>query len=475
MSTFLPQSGVRPSFRLNPPKPFIVWLAITETIALLPVFFQEYLLAFVVAFGLFAVFFVYSRPDNSLVVLPIFLYLPFEIPGLDGIQFSEIGSLFVLIAILIAVLGHKSDLQFEAPAFIPLMLIILAACLSLINARYFWAGIKNIAKYIEAFVLFFLATVNLISDRKTIERIFTSFLLAGLLAALIGIQRFIQGYETRVFGLLGGGFGAYMGICTLLALSILVFSESKPRQLLALFILPILVSALLLSQTRAWLLATGCALLFMMWQTKNKKQTLKIMIILLAISGMVYLTLYGRTIFSGGEAELISQGAGRAIETGLAKGDTQGKYVSILMRLFIWMHGFSIYLKHPVFGFGIGNLRFRNFFTGELGAPSEPNVGYVDNHWLNVLYETGILGILGWIWLSVVVYKACAFLLRRSQEREWQIISLPLCGSMIIFLVGGMFWALTVVHEMTVLIPFLLGLIFASARILEKEKNRSED
>lgn len=449
----------------QPGKYFVASLVVAQIGFILPIILEEYLIAFMLLFGIIALFFIYNEPSNGLVVLPLFLHMPVEIPGTGGVQFSEIGTFLVILSLIFGILVFKRNFEFEAPALIPLVLILIASCLSIVNANYFFASVKNILKFVEAFILVFWLTVNLVSKKETILKIFNSFMIAGLLATVIGIYRLLQGYETRVFGLLGGGFGAYIGISSLIALNIFILAKTNIKKLTAFLLLAVFISALILSQTRAWLLATIVAVFFVLMNVGELKKFLRFSIIILMLVAFVYSVL-SSDIFFASKPELITSGAEKAAETGFGKEDTLGKYVSILMRIFIWIHGFSLYMQNPIFGFGIGNLRFKNFFTGELGAPSDPLVGYVDNHWLNVLYETGILGIIGWVALAIVVFKSCRKLLKVSIDPEWKLISLSLTGSMIIFLLGGMFWALTVVHEMTVLIPFLMGLIFASLRIV---------
>lgn len=433
---------------------------------------EEYFLAFGILLGLVSFVFIFSGPTNGLIILPIFLYLPFEVPGFGGIQFSEIGTFLVLLVGLFSVMLVKRDLEFETPAVMPLILIFIAYCLSVLNAKYFAASVKDIVKFIESFFILFLFTINFVDKRETITNIFRVFIFAGLISSIIGIVRYFAGLDSRVFGLSGGDFGAFLGISTLSAISNLIFSSSKVEKALVLASLPILVSAMILSQTRAWLLGLMLALFLLFLQVRRDPRAVRFAFLLAAIAIVVFVLL-SADFFSGHQANLITSGVSRAFETGIIKGETLGRYVSILMRIFVWVHCFSIYLQNPIFGFGIGNLRIRNYFTGELGSPYEEGVGYIDNHWLNVLYETGILGVVGWIWLAVVVYKACRQLMKVSIDPEWKQISITLAGSMLILLVGGMFWVLTVVHELTALIPFLIGLIFASTRIIDKQHERA--
>ncbi len=430
---------------------------------------EKYIVAVSIFLAIVSIFFIFSgQAANGLILLPLFLYVPFKIPGLAGITFSQIGVLFVLLSLVIYILIAKANVELHAPPLAPILLILLAYCLSLANAKYVVAGAKDILKFVEAFILIMVCAVSFVTRREHIIWIFMSFIFSGLVAAVIGLVNYLQGYDSRVFGLLGGGFGAFVSISIIMGINVLVFSDSKVQTGGVLLALPIMVAALILGQTRAWLVGFFLAIFFLLYHMR-RHHSIRVMALVVIVS-LATIFLFSSD-FLASNKELITRGAGSAFETGLAKGDSLGRYVSVLMRLFIWVHCFGVYMQHPILGVGIGNLRIKNYFTGELAAPSEPNAGYVDNHWLNVLYESGIFGIVGWIWLTVLVFQACRRLIKMSIDPEWKLVACSLTGSLIVLLTGSMFWSMTVVHEMTVLVALLMGLIFASLRLISLEKD----
>jgi O-antigen ligase len=444
-----------------------------EALCLIPVFMGEFAIALMIPIGLLVIGALFFKAENALILLPLILQFPVEIPG-SGIQVSEAGTLLVIFSLFLSLFITRDDLNLDIPMIAPLVLILIAYCLSLVNATYLTSSVKNIIKYIQAFLIVYVLTVNLIRQKQTILAIFVVFMLAGALSSVIGIWRYLQGYETRVFGLLGGGFGAWIGLSTLIAINALILGKSFVLRVVASLVLPVLLAGLILSQTRAWMLGLILAVLFTIVSIGGFRRALMFLVIFTVLAVLVYGALFGGLIPT--QSDLITTGAEKALETGFGEGETQGKFVSILMRVFIWIHGFNIYMNYPIFGFGIGNMRFKSFFTGELGAPDDPFVGYVDNHWLMVLYETGILGIVAWLWLAVLIFRGCRGLMLRTRamnDSEWHLIALSLAGAMIIFLCGSMFWALTVVLEMTVLIAFLVALIFGSNLILDRMTNKS--
>ncbi len=449
---------------------FLTLLFLTQALVLIPVFLEEHLIAVAALATLVGLLFVLNAPQNGLILLPLFLFLPFEIPELGGIQFSEVGVFLILLSFVFSSLVTRTTLSYRFPAVYPIMAILVASVFSVVNANYPVASIKQIVKFIEAFVLVFVLTVNFAVDRKIVQKVLIAVLVAATISAFVGIVRFLEGYDNRVYGLLGGGFGAYCGIGAVMALNLFIFSRGLLRRTFAFGVFLFLTVALILSQTRAWIGGTLLALLFVLYRLRHRKFAFLLALFVVVLATTV---IWSGTqeILSSVQGERIGVAAERAFETGLESNQVSARLLSLFMRLSAWINGFAWWIQNPVFGGGIGNLRFKNYFTGELGDPADPDVGYVDNHWLNVLYETGIVGLVAWLWFVVVLYKACRALLEKALEPEWQLVALSLSSAVIILLVGSAFWALLVVHEMTVFIAFLAGLIFASLHLLQHPQN----
>ena len=453
---------------------FLVLLFVTQAAVLVPVFLEEYLIAVTVFGTLLGLLFILNTPGNGLVVLPLFLFFPFEIPGLGGVQFSEVGVFLVLLSFVFATLLSRTTLSLRFPAMYAILAMLVASVFSVMNADYPVASVKQILKFIEAFILVFVFTVNFTTDRKTIQKILSVILVAATLSAVVGVVRFLQGYEKRVYALVGGNFGAYCGIGVVIALNMLVFARGLLRRTITFAAFVFLTGALILSQTRAWIAGTILAILFLLFRLRRRKAAFLLALFVVVLAATVIWS-GSQEILDSVQRERIAGAAERAFETGLESDRVSARLLSLFMRLSAWINGFAWWISNPVFGGGIGNLRFKNYFTGELGDPSDPDVGYVDNHWLNVLYETGIVGLVAWIWFAVILYKAARTLLREATEPEWQMVALSLSGALIILLVGSMFWTLGVVHEMTVFVAFLSGLIFASLRLLRQKATKPGD
>ncbi len=407
------------------------------------------------------------RTAHAVIFLPLFLYTPVHLPEGIGLQISEAAVLLLAFSAVGSVLVSPVDRKYVFPALAPIALIILGGLLSIKNARFPGVSLVILLKHVEAFVVVYFITVNFVSKKEDLRSVILAIAFGGLLAAGYGILRFSQGLEARVFALHGGLYGAFIGTAVIAALSMIFFGRRSAMRYVLLMMLPFMILALLLSQTRAWTFGTLLALSVMIFSNAEKSRRLKLIfgVTLLAVA-IVWLAQTG--VFGLASSGSVEGATQKALQTGVMASDDKGKLLSSLLRIVNWWHGLNIYLQHPILGFGIGNLRFRNMVTGELGPADDENMGFVDNHYLNALYETGILGAVGWIALMIMIYRECRKLSRAVTEADERAMAYAIMSSLVLWAVGGMFWTLNNVHESTVMLAFLIGLLFASSRITHR-------
>lgn len=442
----------------------LLLLLLQAGLALLLVF-EQYVAFGVVIGALTGIPFLLNRFPHSLILFPIFLYLPFDLSESLEVQFSKIGLVIVLLSGLGAVLLNRRNEPLVFPAKKAILLILAAECLSVVNARYPATSMVLIAKHMLAFVAVYWLTVNFLHRIEDVRHILIGCVIGGVCAAVTGIARFSLGIETRVFGLHGGGYGAFIGTAMITAISIIFYGRRSMINHALLGALPLLALALFLSQTRAWTFGALCGLLFVIYIHRGAFTKLKVLLSLAPLAAVilwiVQSNLFG--IVSTGSLEYATE---RAFQTGFVSSDDLGKSVSLLLRPIIWWHGFEAYTQFPLLGVGVGNLRFRHMLYGYPGPADDEDMGFVDNHYLNILYETGIPGVIGWTWLLLLLYRECRTLLRLAEDREETGIIYALTGSLILWGIGGMFWVLNNAFESIALQGLLIGLVFAMGRIL---------
>lgn len=462
MSSFLLTTESKNSHQLSPR--VMLGLLLLQSCLVMLLLLEQYA-GLLVAMGITVLIPYYlQRMTNSIILLPLFLYMPISlIDGMGGLQLSELGVILFIFSGFATLCLSNVEKPYIFPALAPIMLMILAGLLSLKNARAPVAGFVLLLKHIEAFVVVYFFVVNFLYEKKDFRRILWAIAWGGVMAGIHGILRFQLGIETRVFALHGGMYGGFLGMAVISAITLSWSEQSIIMRSMLWAMLPVMIVALLLSQTRAWTFGTLLAVLLIVYLRGAKFGKFKIVFGLALIIGTVV------WLVQNGLLGLISSGslegaAGKALQTGLLASDDKGKLLSGLMRPIVWWYGFKAYQPFPLFGIGLGNLRFRNMFTGELGWPDDEDAGFVDNHYFNILFETGIIGALGWIWLMILIYRRLKSLKQSAIDRDWQTIVYALLGALVLWAVGGFFWVLDYAHESTMMIAFLFAMVIAAER-----------
>jgi putative inorganic carbon (HCO3(-)) transporter len=81
-------------------------------------------------------------------------------------------------------------------------------------------------------------------------------------------------------------------------------------------------------------------------------------------------------------------------------------------RMYMWRSGIAMWREHPWLGVGPGGVgrEFRNYALAEA---SKKRTGHLHNSAVQILVETGLAGLLAWLWLWAAFYTEAVRLLRR--------------------------------------------------------------
>lgn len=93
---------------------------------------------------------------------------------------------------------------------------------------------------------------------------------------------------------------------------------------------------------------------------------------------------------------------------------------SLQTRQQIWQVSAGLVGQHPLWGVGFGNFEkpYRTLAFSLYQPPLEWEVPSAHNLFLNLWLETGLLGLIAFVWLVAVFFKRAASLLRASLARE---------------------------------------------------------
>ena len=416
-------------------------------------------------------------PFGSLVPLPL---AGANVTAADGLL------LLALVLWIARQIGRREIVLRRASLVIPLFIFLLAAGVSVTGALSLQASVKELVKWIELLVVYWLIAQD--SDRFSLERLLAAIFLAGLAEAAVGIYQSIYQAGPEGFLLFGGSslrafgtfdqpnpFAGYLGLIIPLAFGTvlgIVFNwmpARGPREPaatgtgrlvllgLALAALGAMLAALFFSLSRGAWLGVGAALV-LTTIIRSKRAAL----FALALAGLVaFLALLG-------QANVIpdvvtARFAGVSDYFGIF--DVRGYPVddanyAIVERMAHWQAAWYMFEDHPWFGVGFGN------YAAVYPAYSLPHwddpLGHAHNYYLNVTAESGLVGLAGYLILWAAIFWM-AWRAVRTTHGFAQGVAAGVFGVLVALSVHNLFDDLFV-HSMQIQVGIALGVLEITKR-----------
>ncbi|MFO8048312.1 MAG: O-antigen ligase family protein [Desulfosudaceae bacterium] len=310
-------------------------------------------------------------------------------------------------------------------------------------------GFFYVLKYLEYFIVFFMV-INNIKTAEQLNRLVFCLFLTCFIVSVIGVLQ-IPGGE-RVSAPFEGEsgepntFGGYLVFMLAIAVGLILHSRRRDiKQLLLLLLLPLLPS-LLFTQSRASYLAVIPVLIVLSLFSRKRFIVLGMLGVGLAVSPLFLpATVTDRVLYTFTQRQQPGQ-----IEIGNLRLDT-----STSARLVNWRETLSDWTKHPVLGYGVSGYHF------------------VDAQFPRVLVETGILGMISFLWLLYSVFKMAVNRLKQADTPFYR----GLCVGYIAGSAGLLFHALGANTFIIVRIMepfwFFTGLVFVAGEFERRQSLES--
>jgi hypothetical protein len=206
----------------------ILLLAYLYAIAYDGIFFYFFIL-----FGIIVLSSAMIDIELGLCFVPVVLANPIALVETGtNLILSEYVLLIVMGAYFVQSWTQGAVYKYSRSLLYPSLAMIFAAIFSLSNATFIVAGLQQIVRYFEVMIVLFFLIVNVCTTIRSIRRMVLSFICGGLIAAVVGIAQFItesisSGRSERVYGMLGGGYGAVMSVTVLLCIAILIYGDER--------------------------------------------------------------------------------------------------------------------------------------------------------------------------------------------------------------------------------------------------------
>lgn len=378
------------------------------------------LLKIVIPMGILAVFLVYSSIMISLAVIShhfdiegdLFaaeVFVPITIFAIFLI------TLFFIIALTVARSNYGISLKSSILSFMTVSLITSAFT----TQRLSISAEAFLFKTME-YLLIFLIIADVINTPRRVFNFVSVFVVAAFFSGIDGIYQRLTGYDLfRHFSIFldkkitgafkaSNDFGTYLATALPLPLALVLFASigrKKKLGLIAVFLL--LAACLLLTFARgAWLgFLAGFLFLLAFIGWKRFSAVLIILGLLLSL-----------TVAFGPPA----------IKAQLAYFKSLGSDTSSADRILIWKTGWKMFLDKPLFGHGLNT--FMSIF--ERYKPADyPWIVYAHNCFLQMAAETGIIGLLVFLWFcaSILIQAITKFFAASDKLIKAAIIGAAAC------------------------------------------------
>jgi O-antigen ligase len=299
-----------------------------------------------------------------------------------------------------------------------------------------------------------------IQDFKDIEVVFWSMIACGIAGS---IPEIIGSLSQSQFDVLTGKALFFKRITgyhevnypLLLVASIVMFPfvQNLGKKLLLIVSCAVSALALFLSYTRgSWLAAAaGLFITFFFFSRQtvaSGKNSFKLLVAIFGVIGLLFaLDLLGIFTFTtlAGRIGVVSF---RQID------------ISSLERVTEWQYAWDLFLRHPVFGVGLGFIyRFNAVGIGRLEQI------FIHNSYLYVLSKMGIVGFTAFLFLYLSVLRAARQSVKRLTEKSMVGMALAFTSMVFVLLVKS----ITTWHLNTLTTSLFLGVILGIIGVLHSK------
>lgn len=444
---------------------------------LIPVIFAVIILAFLV----------FRKPELGWFLIVFFL--PFErVPSIElagiNLKINTFLGFLTLLAWILAILANYKKYKISPNALsIPLSLFIIALLLSLTQAQNL-----SRAVVVLTFILFTIAlailAVNFVNNRENLQKTIFVLFLSSLIVGLFGLFQFggdviglpqtltllKEGYTSKVFGfpriqafsMEPLYLANYLLIPLSIGLALFVNRQNEPikRSWLVILLVLLMVNFILTVSRGGYLGLVGTCLVLFFFFLRRLLTWKNILIAAVAAAVIIY-----------GVAFALARSQYRATNEFLGhiqfKDITEGE--SIEGRLVTFRNALRAYSQSPLLGIGIGNYGpwAKNY------PPVAPKTGWdiVNNQYIELLAETGLVGLVAFIIMLIVLIVRSLVALRYTTDIFLKSVLIGLLAALIGILIQYNFMStLYIIH-----IWVLIGMLIAVQNIILNCKSEAQN
>lgn len=329
------------------------------------------------------------------------------------------------LAFIAWVVKNTNNYSFKLPKTdlnIPLLFFIVISILSVsVTTQYPDISARTFFRKTMEYVIIFFMMAEVITTKKRLTNILIAMLVSSSIVGLDGIYQQIMKFDfVRRFPLYAGKVTATFQfsnnlagyLITILPIPISLAIHRATNRKTRLFLIglsALLIVCLLLTRTRGAWLGFILALLFVCLFNGKK-------VFLSAILFLIILALLSPS----------------AIKDQIKSFATLSTDVSTDDRMIIWNTGWKMFIDKPFFGHGLGT--FMSVF-GKYKPEDYIEIVYAHNCYLQMAAETGIFGLLIFLWFVAALLKGAVFKVLKFKDKFLKATLIGIVGGILAYLV----------------------------------------
>jgi len=336
---------------------------------------------------------------NPMSVLLAILLIRSSMDSFDVLLFGKLNLASILGIFIIAFsidLILRKTISIAKFTIIPFEVFLAISIISSIFSGYLTSSLADWLRYLSLYLIYLIAYNFVIKDKDYTHKLLEFMMYSAIIPICMGFVQFftrtgnISDGLNRVYGTFvhPNPFAFYLLI--IVAVCYMVFITSgKTKKIIAAGIAVSSIILILFTYTRSAWIALFIILIIIFRQIKSKYKYL--FLCLLAGVFIIYQSDYIIGFFT---ARFNNISSSKMEENSLAT------------RLYIWSHMFKVSFNHPLLGTGLST--FELYSEKALGFSAMAH-----NDYLRILFETGIIGLLSYLYL---LYKVIIVSFKKTKR-----------------------------------------------------------
>ncbi|MFC1810255.1 O-antigen ligase family protein [Patescibacteria group bacterium] len=447
---------------------FVVWGIIVyknlrASVLLLPLFFPLYL----VKFNILAIPVYFVEGLILISAVPIFYNL---LTGRCEALKKGFGYKIMYLLKLKFLPKKKGFKEFLKSVFLPIVLFLIACSISalIVKGDYAMHALGILKSWVIIPLIYFYTLYSVIKNNKDIKFTMYAYIVSALILGLWGLYQAASGQYITIDDRISGPFASanylamyitpafiFAAVRFIQTFMHLKFASANRRFVafekriyLGLFA-AFLFAVLVLTQSYGGILGAFVAIFIYVIYQRIKTRELLVKKFLNKIIGFVLLfVVLGGTLSVSLNIEKFQN---------LTKLD---EHTSISTRVEIWQVGLNLLKENPIFGIGLGQYQtnYNERATEILGhAPFEEERLHSHNLYLETWLNSGLLGIVSFIWIIVLAYLSFKKI-KPGTKKDLALVALIMLSYLLIHgLIDVTFWK----NDLSLIFWLIMGVNFS--------------